>query len=56
MSRTIEEIKKEIADLNQEDYERSMSDDFWYSNGGHDRILRQLSALRKELESLGGNH
>lgn len=45
-------LKSELESWKQHDFERSMSDDFWYSNGGHAQAVREITKIEKQLEEL----
>lgn len=45
-------LEEEIERLKHHDYMRSMSDDFWYTNGGHDDAMKEIKRLEKLIEEI----
>lgn len=48
----IKGLEEEIESWKHHDWMHSMSDDFWYTNGGHDNAMakiRRLEQLIKEV-------
>lgn len=49
---TLAELQADLESWERHDYERSMSDGRWYSNGGHDHAVRQISAVKAKIAAL----
>lgn len=49
-SMSVDELKAEVERLEFHDYCRSMSDSFWYSNGGHAEVKSEIQKVERERE------
>jgi len=49
-------LEADIERWRQHDWMHSMSDDFWYSNGGHDAALNEISTLERKIEEIRACH
>jgi hypothetical protein len=49
-------LQAEIASWREHDYMRSMSDDFWYSNGGHDGVLKEIRKIETQIREIEACH
>lgn len=52
MSRTIEQVKKEIEDLKNEMRWQEMGNDFYYTKGSYYDDKTELNKLERELKEL----
>lgn len=49
---TLAALQADLESWERHDYERSMSDGLWYSNGGHDHAVKQIGAVKAKITSL----
>lgn len=55
MTRTIEQVKKEIEQLTNYMRCQEIGNDFYYTRGSYEEDRRELNALKKELQMLENN-
>lgn len=48
----LELLKLDLQSWEQHDFEHSMSDDFWYSNGGHDAAVKEIGKIKRQIAEL----
>lgn len=49
-------LELDLASWKNHDFERSMSDDFWYSNGGHAAAEAEMRKIEKQIAELKAVH